>query len=45
MSFNAGNIGSMAALVDLDGLSHQDAATKWLADNEDTWRAMTGVGM
>jgi len=45
MSFNAGNIGSMAALVDLDGLSHQDAATKWLADNEAVWTPWTGVGM
>ena len=45
MSFDAGMIGSMAALVDIDGHTHQDAAKKWLADNEDTWRAMTGVGM
>jgi glycine betaine/proline transport system substrate-binding protein len=45
MSFDAGMIGSMAALVDIDGMTHQDAAKQWLADNEDTWRAMTGVGM
>jgi glycine betaine/proline transport system substrate-binding protein len=35
----------MAALVDLDKMSHQDAATKWLADNEKVWKSMTGVGM
>ena len=45
MSFNAGQIGSMAALVDIDKLSHKDAATKWLADNEDVWKPYTTVGM
>ena len=45
MSFNAGQIGSMAALVDIDKLSHKDAATKWLADNEDAWKPYTTVGM
>jgi len=45
MSFNAGQIGSMAALVDIDKLSHQDAAKKWLADNEDVWKPYTTVGM
>ena len=28
------HIGQMAALVDIDGMSHQDAAASWLADNE-----------
>ena len=45
MSFNAGQIGSMAALVDLDKLTHKDAAKKWLADNEDVWKPYTTVGM
>ena len=45
MSFNAGHIGSMAALVDLDGMSHQDAATSWLADNEAVWKPFTQAGM
>jgi glycine betaine/proline transport system substrate-binding protein len=45
MSFNAGNIGSMAALVDLDEMTHQDAATKWLADNEAVWTPWTSAGM
>jgi glycine betaine/proline transport system substrate-binding protein len=31
----------MAALVDLEGLDHKDAAAKWLADNEATWVAWT----
>ena len=29
----------MAALVDIDKLSHQDAAKKWLADNEECLEA------
>ena len=31
----------MAALVDIDKMSHEDAAAKWLADNEDVWQAFT----
>jgi len=27
------HIGQMAALVDVDGMSHQDAAAAWLADS------------
>ena len=45
MSFNAGQIGSMAALVDIDKMSHQDAAKKWLADNEKVWKPFTQAGM
>ncbi|MGE4611126.1 MAG: ABC transporter substrate-binding protein [Paracoccaceae bacterium] len=41
ISFSTGQIGQMAALVDLDDLSHQDAATRWLADNEDVWMPFT----
>jgi len=41
ISFSTGQIGSMAALVDTDGLDHKDAAAKWLADNEATWVAWT----
>jgi glycine betaine/proline transport system substrate-binding protein len=29
----------MAALVDIDKMDHKDAAKKWLADNEKTWKA------
>jgi len=47
MSFNAGQIGTMSALAnkDIGGLSHQDAAIKWLADNEAVWKPFTVKGM
>jgi len=45
MSFTAGHIGGMAALVDLDGMTHKDAGKAWLAANEDVWKPMIGVGM
>ena len=41
MSFNTSQIGAMAALVDEDKLSHEDAAKKWLADNEKVWKKFT----
>jgi len=41
LSFTTGQIGQMAALVDVDKLSHQDAAKKWLADNKDVWMPFT----
>jgi glycine betaine/proline transport system substrate-binding protein len=31
----------MAALVDVDGMTHEDAAKKWLADNKDVWTPWT----
>tara|TARA_B100000575_G_scaffold290817_1_gene295257 strand:+ start:60 stop:1007 length:948 start_codon:yes stop_codon:yes gene_type:complete len=39
LSFNASQIGAMAALVDEDGMTQQDAAKKWLADNKSVWEA------
>ena len=39
MDFNTSQIGQMAALVDIDKMSHEDAAAKWLAENEDVWKA------
>ena len=45
MSFTAGHIGGMAALVDLYGMTHKDAGKAWLAANEDVWKPMIGVGM
>ena len=45
LSFNAGQIGQMAALVDIDGLTHEEAGKKWLADNEDVWKPFVGKGM
>ena len=41
MSFTTTQIGQMAALVDIDKLSHEDAAKKWLADNKSVWQAFT----
>ena len=37
LSFTTRDIGQMAALVDIDGMTHQDAAKKWLADHKDVW--------
>ena len=45
MSFTAGHIGGMAALVDIDKMTHADAGKAWLAANEDVWKPMIGVGM
>ncbi|MFD1007478.1 MULTISPECIES: ABC transporter substrate-binding protein [Oceanisphaera] len=39
ISFTKSDIGNMAALVDIDGMSHEAAAAKWLADNEATWKS------
>ena len=41
VSFTTKQVGEMAALVDTDKMSHEDAAKKWLADNEATWKAWT----
>ena len=41
LSFTTTQIGQMAALVDVDKLSHKDAAAKWLADNEAVWKPFT----
>jgi ABC-type proline/glycine betaine transport system substrate-binding protein len=30
---------------ELGGLTHEEAATKWLADNEDVWMPWTSAGM
>jgi glycine betaine/proline transport system substrate-binding protein len=31
----------MAALVDIDGLTQEDAGKKWLADHKDVWEPFT----
>jgi glycine betaine/proline transport system substrate-binding protein len=41
LSFTTPQIGQMAALVDVDGMTHADAAKKWLADNEAVWKPWT----
>ncbi|MCH9704887.1 MAG: ABC transporter substrate-binding protein [Proteobacteria bacterium] len=41
LSFSTKNIGDMASLVDIDKMSHQDAAKAWLASNEEVWKPFT----
>lgn len=41
ISFTSNQIGQMAALVDIDKMSHQDAAKAWLAANEEVWKPFT----
>jgi len=41
MAFSTSHIGAMAALVDLEKMTHEDAAKKWLADNKKVWKAFT----
>lgn len=41
LSFTTPQIGQMAALVDIDGMNHEDAGAKWLADNEAVWKGWT----
>jgi glycine betaine/proline transport system substrate-binding protein len=41
LSFTTAQIGQMAALVDLEKKSHQDAAKAWLAANESVWKLFT----
>lgn len=39
ISFTTPQIGEMAALVDVKGMTHEDAAKTWLAENETVWKA------
>ena len=41
LAFTKNQISAMAALVDVDKITHEDAAKKWLADNEAVWKAFT----
>ena len=41
LSFTTSQIGAMAALVDVDKMTHEDAAKKWLKDNKKVWKAFT----
>ncbi len=38
IDFDKVQIATMAKLVDIDGLEHEEAADKWLADNEAAWK-------
>ena len=39
VDFSNDQIAAAAAMVDVDGLSPEAAADKWIADNEATWKA------
>jgi len=39
LSFTTGQIGAMAAYVDVDKMTHQDAAKLWLKKNKKVWKA------
>ncbi len=41
LAFTATHVGQMAALVDTDGMTHEHAGAKWLADNEKVWKPWT----
>lgn len=41
LNFNNAQIAAAAAMVDVDGLSPEDAADKWIAENEATWGPWT----
>ena len=41
MSFTTSHIGAMAALVDVDKMTHEDAAKAWLKKNKKVWKAFT----
>ncbi len=45
MNFSNAQIAKAADMVDSDGLSPEDAATKWIAENEDAWRAWIPEGV
>jgi len=41
LSFTTGQIGAMAAYVDIDKMTHQDAAKQWLKKNKKVWKKFT----
>jgi len=41
LSFTTSQIGAMAALVDVDKMTHEDAAKAWLKKNKKVWKAFT----
>ena len=43
LSFTTPQIGLMAALVDVDGLTVEEAGKKWLVDNEAIWKPWTAT--
>ncbi|MEX2647692.1 MAG: ABC transporter substrate-binding protein [Alphaproteobacteria bacterium] len=45
MNFSNAQIAKAADMVDSDGLSPEEAATKWIEENEDGWRAWIPEGV
>jgi len=41
LAFTTGQIGAMAAYVDVDKMSHEDAAKTWLKKNKKVWKKFT----
>jgi len=41
LAFTTGQIGAMAAYVDVDKMTHEDAGKKWLKKNKKVWKAFT----
>jgi len=41
LAFTTGQIGAMAAYVDVDKMSHEDAGKKWLKKNKKVWKKFT----
>ncbi len=41
MNFTNLDIAQLAMYVDIDGMEAEDAAAKWLAENEDRWMSWT----
>ena len=41
LAFTTGQIGARAAYVDVDKMSHEDAAKKWLKKNKKVWKKFT----
>lgn len=39
VNFTNPEIAAAAAMVDVDGMSPEEAAEKWISDNEATWKA------
>ena len=41
LAFTTGQIGAMAAYVDVDKMTHEDAGKKWLKKNKKVWKKFT----
>ena len=37
ISFTNFHVGTMSKLVDIDGMKHEETASRWIEENEDVW--------